>query len=559
MTAEVVRARIDSITYSSTDRPSISNIDLSVQKGDFLVVTGPPGAGKSTLLMTLNGIIPHYARAKLEGSVSVGGTDTKSAEIYELARTVGLVLEDPDQQLLAPTVEEEIAFGPINLGLEKEDIRERVRWALDVCRLEKYAQVDPSELSGGMRQALAVAAVLAMRPAIIALDEPTALLDPLGSSQLMSTVSKLNKDLGMTVVMATQNLESVAELANRLAVMNNGIIASIGDFGTTVSNTDLLEGLGINPPQVARLASAIGLRKIPYTLAEAMKSFPRPSHVGEFRRGGAYPSPSGEPAVVVKNLHHVYENGIEALKGVDLTVSKGEIHALIGQNGSGKTTLAKHLVGLLRPSNQDAVVNVMGIDVTSTKPVDLIRTVNYSFQNPDHQIFSPTVLDELSFGPRNVGFPDPDGTARTLLSRFGLEQLADSDPRSQDRYTKRLIGVLSVLALDPKVLVLDEPTNGLDAKSAASLMKLILEAGVTALLITHDMELVARYSQSVTVLRDGHVIKSGVSREVLADVEMLKSTWLEPPQVFRLMKSLGADEPVFTVEEACKMFQGGGA
>jgi len=559
MAAEVVHARIDSVTYSGADRPSLSNIDLSVQGGDFLVVTGPPGAGKSTLLMTLNGIIPHYARAKLEGSVSVGGVDTKSSEIYELAKTVGLVLEDPDQQLLAPTVEEEIAFGPINLGLEKKDIRERVRWALNVCRLEKYAQVDPSELSGGMRQALAVAAILAMEPAIIALDEPTALLDPLGSSQLMSTVSKLNKDLGMTVIMATQNLESVAELANRLAVMDNGIIASIGDFGSTVSNTGLLEGLGINPPQVARLASAIGLQKIPYTLSEAVKSFPRPSHMKELGRGGEVQNPSGEPAVVVKNLHHVYENGIEALKGVDLTVSRGEVHALIGQNGSGKTTLAKHLVGLLKPSNQDAVVNVMGIDVTSTKPVNLIRTVNYSFQNPDHQIFSPTVLDELSFGPRNVGFPDPDGTARSLLTRFGMEHLAESNPRSQDRYTKRLIGVLSVLALDPKVLVLDEPTNGLDAKSAASLMKLILEAGVTALLITHDMELVARYSQAVTVLRDGHVIRSGTSREVLADVEMLKSTWLEPPQVFRLMKSLGADAPVFTVEEARSMFQGGSA
>jgi len=404
MAAEVVRARIDSVTYSSADHPSLSDIDLSVKGGDFLVVTGPPGAGKSTLLMTLNGIIPHYARARLEGSVSVGGTDTKSAEIYELAKTVGLVLEDPDQQLLAPTVEEEIAFGPINLGLEKEEIRGRVRWALDVCRLDRYAQVDPSELSGGMRQALAVAAILAMKPAIIALDEPTALLDPLGSSQLMSTVSKLNKDLGMTVIMATQNLESVAELANRLAVMDNGVIASIGDFGSIVSNTDLLERLGISPPQITRLASAIGLPKIPYTLTEAVKSFPRPSHASELGHRGASQTPSGEPAVVVKNLHHVYENGIEALKGVDLTISKGEVHALIGQNGSGKTTLAKHLVGLLKPSNQEAVVNVMGIDVTSAKTASLIRTVNYSFQNPDHQIFSPTVLDELSFGPGTWGF-----------------------------------------------------------------------------------------------------------------------------------------------------------
>ena len=184
MPAEVIRASIDFVTYTGADHPSLSSIDLSVRKGDFLVITGPPGAGKSTLLMTLNGIIPHYARAKLEGSVRVGGVETKSAGIPELAKTVGLVLEDPDQQLLAPTVEEEIAFGPINLGLEKGDIRERVRWALEVCRLERYAQVDPSELSGGMRQALAVAAVLAMKPEIIALDEPTALLDPLGSYAL---------------------------------------------------------------------------------------------------------------------------------------------------------------------------------------------------------------------------------------------------------------------------------------------------------------------------------------------------------------------------------------
>jgi len=557
---------IKELTYSypTSVQPVLKGIDLTVRKGEFLSIMGPTGAGKSTLCLTLNGIIPQSLSGTMKGTVVVDGMNTTIYGVHQLTSKVGMVFQEPESQLFAMNVQEELSFGPENLGVPPDEIRRRVDWALKVVRMEQFRMRSPFRLSGGQKQRVAIAAALSMYPNILVLDEPTAGLDPIGKMEVFSVVHDLKNMQNMTVIMVEHESEEIARFSDRIAVMNDGKIVLLGIPREVFSETETLTKIGLSVPQVCELARKMndGLRREkPYsfmTLQEAedviKKDFPRLSS-SKFTAPDR-PSPAtptlNDPAVQVEGLHFEYDKGVEVLRGIDLTIRKGEFVAIIGQNGSGKTTLVKHFNGLLRPTSGRILVNAAE---TAQKTVaQLSRTVGYLFQNPDHQIFSTTVEDEIAFGPKNLGVGRDEIEKRVAeaLKLVGLEDYRKVPPSTLGLGQRRKVTLAAIVAMKPDVMVLDEPTTGIDWNGSLQLMDSVTELnkqGHTIVTITHSMRVVAQYAHRTVVLANGKVILDGPTREVFAQPDILKTTFLAPPQITCLAQDLGLDPKTLSVDE----------
>jgi energy-coupling factor transport system ATP-binding protein len=528
---------------------------------------GPTGAGKSTLCLTLNGIIPQSLGGKMEGSVVVDGLSTLSNGVHILSGKVGMVFQEPESQLFSMNVEEEVSFGPENLGIPQNEIRRRVDWALDVVRMQQFRLRSPFRLSGGQKQRVAIAAALSMLPQILILDEPTAGLDPVGKMEVFSVVDKLRSMQNMTVVMIEHESEEIARFSDRIAVMNDGRIVLEGSPRQVFSRIDELSQLGLSLPQVCELAHKMnnGFRHEPeysfMTLQEAEDSV-RKSFVGKRSVQPVQPNDLGEgkaresiPAVKVEGLHFGYEKNLEVLQGIDLAIRRGEFVAIIGQNGSGKTTLVKHFNGLLRPTVGNVFVN--GIDTEHKTVAELSRTVGYLFQNPDHQIFSASVDEEIAFGPKNLGLGSGEVEKRVeeALKLVGLEEYKKVPPTTLGLGQRRKVTLAAIVAMKPDVMVLDEPTTGIDWSGSIQLMNSVRELnklGHTIVTITHSMRVVAQYADRIIVLANGKVILDGSTREVFSKPDVLKTTFLTPPQITCLAQELlplGFSPDILSVDE----------
>jgi len=557
-------------THLGASTPALKHIDLEIERGSITAIVGQVGAGKSTLLMTLNGLAPSVVPGKLEGEIIVAGQDLRGQDTVQMARYISLVFDDPVLQIVSLTVEEDVAFGPANLGLPREEVWERVHEALKRTRLEHFAKRNPRTLSGGEQQLLALAGVLAMRPRIVALDEPVAMLDPLGKAQMLSAVRELNEKYGTTVIITDSgtDIEAVCELADHMVLMNAGEIVAQGSPGEIFAQRDLVEEAKLKAPQVTRIAWQLnhqGSGSVPVTLEEGRKYIIR--WLGQRAIKKTKPQATFEPPVtkeqeaviIVNNLHHVFpvEPPVHALQGIDLTIRRGEMVALLGQNGSGKTTLSYHLVGVEKPTNKDAVVMVDGLDVVRAPLSEIVKHINYLFQNPANQLFCETFGEEVSFGPRQLGLPPDEIERRTrqALDKVGLGHLKDSYTFGILKSTETLLSLASVLAMDPQILIADEPTGGLDHAASEKVMQILTELneqGRTIIFITHDMELAAKYAKRIVVMQEGKVSIDGTPRRVFTQTEALKAMWLYPPQVTRLAQSLqeyGFPPDILTVDE----------
>lgn len=580
---------------------ALDGITLDIAAGECLGVTGTAGSGKSTLCLALNGLVPHATGGTVRGEVRVGGWSTKELPVPRLATRVGMVFQDPESNLVGLTVEDEVAFGPENLGVPREEIAARVAWALEAVGMASARRRPAAQLSGGQKQRVAIAAVLAMRPQVLVLDEPTAQLDPTGKEEVAAAIAALRRERGadLTVVLVEQDAELLARLADRVVVLDAGRIVLSGTTREIFTRVDHLAALGVFAPQVAevtaRLSAALGADLAALTPEEAAPALRarlrKPGHpersqeraepfVGDNpvpgdeslnaadRRGAAgepvltaseHDAAAPEPLVVVEGVHYRYGGSVPALRGVDLTLAPGEFVALLGVNGSGKTTLAKHLNGLLRPDA--GRVLVAGRDTRQHPPGELARVVGYVFQNPDHQIFQPTVAAEVASGPRNLGARGADLAERVdeALARFGLTDLRDRHPMLLGRAARRRVALAAVYATRPRLLVLDEPTGGLDRRDTAELMatlEALVAEGTTVLLITHDLRLAATHARRVVVMWDGRVVADGPPEAILADAERLAAAGLRPAPVTRLSLDL-ADTgmlPALTVESFCEAF-----
>src|SRR5215216_2786563 len=548
--------------YRGQQKPALSGVDLEVAEGEFVVVMGPSGSGKSTLCVSLNGLIPHFFRGKMEGEVRVGGRSTREGRVGEFAQEVGLVFQDFEAQLFSTNVALEVAFGPENFEVEREEMVRRVETVLRQVRLEGFEDRTPATLSGGQKQRLAIASVLAIQPRILCLDEPTTDLDPIGKLGVFEIAEELKNRDDVTLIVVEHETEETLE-ADRIVVLRDGKIVADRPAREVRRDVELLEESSVMPLQVARFFHERGTEdgQLPLTPGEGTEEFERrgwrviPERHKELveadeRREEDY----GAPIIEVEGLTHRYPNGVVALEGVDLSVREGEFLAVLGQNGSGKTTLVKHFNGLLKPT--EGSVRVDGEETVKQGIRRLGQRVGYVFQNPDHQIFSDTVAEEVAFGPkiREMEEDEIEERVQEALAAVGMEERGDEDPFGLTKGERQRVAVASVLAVRPEVLILDEPTTGLDYAEQRSMMDLVRnlnEAGSTIIVVTHTMWVVSEYAHRAVVMRDGKVALQGTVREVFTEEDELRDAALRPPHIVSMGNSLGF--PVLSVEEMLKV------
>ena len=551
-----------SYRYRGQEKPALDGVDLEVAEGEFVVVMGPSGAGKSTLCTSLNGLIPHFFRGKMEGEVRVRGRSTREGKVGEFAQEVGLVFQDFEAQLFSTNVALEVAFGPENFQVGHEEMKRRVESVLGRVRLDGFEGRQPSTLSGGQKQRLAIASVLAIEPRVLCLDEPTTDLDPVGKLGVFEIAEELKDRDEVTLIVVEHETEETID-ADRIVVLRDGKVVADRPAREVLCDVELLQDSKVMPLGVARFFREHGVaaEDLPLTPEEGVEEFRRrgwwlswQQHrrlvTEDERRADGY----GEPLIEVSELSHRYPNGVVALEGVDLTVRQGEFLAVLGQNGSGKTTLVKHFNGLLEPTSGSVRVDGEG---TVEQGIRLLgQRVGYVFQNPDHQIFSDTVFEEVAFGPKIRDLDEDDVKERVeeALAAVGLEGYEEEDPFGLTKGERQRVAVASVLAVRPEVLILDEPTTGLDHAEQRSMMDLVKrlnESGSTIIVVTHTMWVVAEYAHRAAVIRDGKVVLNGTVREVFAEEEELRDAALRPPHIVSLGNSLGFT--VLSVDEMLRV------
>ncbi|MBM3670961.1 MAG: ATP-binding cassette domain-containing protein [Actinobacteria bacterium] len=504
----------DGVSFAYPDADvALHDVELGITAGEVLVCAGSSGSGKSTLLRCVNGLVPHSSGGRFSGEVVAFGRSTRTHAPRELADVVGFVGQDPEGQFVVDHVERDIAFVLENLGMTESAMRRRVEEALDALGIAHLRDRAPATLSGGERQRAAIAGALAAAPSALVLDEPTSQLDPQGADDVFAALGRLNADLGTTVVLAEHRLERAAVLADRITILDGGRVSAPARPRSALADYS-------GAPSVTRLGRVLGWDPPPLTVREA-----RAAATSHPLLGAPF-EPSmptrGEPLMQADRLD-VSLGGQKVLRSVSMDIHRGDVIALLGRNGAGKTTLLRALASL-----QD-------ID-GGTRSGD--ATVGYVPQDPGLLLFAPSVRREVAETLRLLKRVD-DGAVDGWLQRLGLEQLADRHPRSLSGGERQRVAIASVAVGGAEVLLLDEPTRGMDAHSRTVLERMAHEhaaAGGAAVLATHDVELAARCATRAVVLGDGEVVAEGDARDVLAGS-------LYAPQVLRVLP------PFLTVEE----------
>lgn len=545
---------------------ALDNISFSVDEGEFVAIVGRNGSGKSTLARHLNGLL-----LPVGGTVCVFGKYTHAQElIWDIRSRLGMVFQNPDNQLVATTVEEDIAFGPENLGIAPGEIRKRINEALEKVNMTPYLDHSPHMLSGGQKQRVAIAGVLAMHPKCLVLDEATSMLDPEGRDDVISILRKLNREEHITIVLITHHMNEAAQ-AHRIIVMDRGRIVLEGTPKEVFREEGTLRQAGLDVPQISALYLE-GIRnglfekdKLPVHIDEAEELFSRvdlikPAGTGILPKTQL---PQSEEIISIKSLSYIYMPKTpyerKALKNVSLTVHRGEFLGIIGHTGSGKSTLIQHLNGLLTPT--EGSIEVAGIIPKGKALKELRRKVGLIFQNPEDQLFEETVQKDIAFGLKKMGLSETDIAERIAeaVSITGLsEDILDKSPFELSGGQKRRVAIAGVIVMNPEILVLDEPTAGLDPQGSTEiysfLLKLRKERNTTIIVVSHVMEDVARYCDRAAVMNDGELVLLGSTREVFQKKSFLENIGLNVPEVTELFFRLNSKNPgirkdILTVEE----------
>ena len=553
--------------YPNTTKLALDGLDFEIEKGSFIGIIGENGAGKSTLCQAFNGLVPGFFKGAYGGKVLIGGTEVAKTTVSKLCQKVGLVFQNPFNQLSGAkeTVFEEIAFGLQNFGVPKEEMISRVNEVMELLDIADYQDRNPFDLSGGQMQRVALAGILAMKPEVIVLDEPTSQLDPAGSEEVFAAVDKLAKS-GITIIMVEQKLEKLAEYCDRILLLHQGKQIAFDSPEQIFSREDL-QSYGVNPPAYTRICQAFGVKKdngcYPASLKDVLvlkDLFPEENVFGlgkkSLDRNAEIRSAREETASCeqsVFNIEHLkiqYVENVPVLQDVNLTIDNRPT-AIIGQNGAGKTTLVKLLKGLLKPLG--GRIYYGGSDIAEKSVAMLAGEIGYVFQNPDDQIFKYHVIDEVMFGPQNIGMTKEQAREKAVaaLKLVGLEQFVDENPYDLELAERKLVAIASVLAMDTKVIILDEPTIAQDWKGRKIIQKMIRDLssqGKTVIAILHDMDFVAECFERVIVMAHGKVLADGTKDEVFAQKDILEQARLDQPYLTKLCQQLGYKKLYFSLE-----------
>ena len=551
------------------ETPALRGVSFNVEEGTFLVVTGRTGAGKSTLCLALNGLIPQSFGGRMEGSVRVAGLDSAQADIASLARTVGIVQQNPESQITGLTVAEDVEFGLENLALSIDEIRTRAAAALATVGLSDLSERSPWQLSGGQKQRLAIAAALAFQPRILVLDNPTAELDPVGRADVLRTIARLNREQGITIVLVTQELHEAIPYADRLIVLDEGRVAADGAPASVLQEPARLRRLGVKLPDLIGIASALEAcgrwaGPMPLTQDAAEQGIRRMVSAipaTSMREPSSPVTSQGDAIVRFEGVRFGYAGGAEILQGIDLVIESGAFVAVMGANGAGKTTIAKHLNGLLRPVSGRVLVD--GKDTRQHTVAQMAASVGYVFQNPDHQIVCRHLGEELALGPVNCGWSPQRIEAATarVMQLFAFTD-RDADPFFMGLAERNLVALATSLMMEPRILVLDEPATGADHGVITRLMTRVAELnrqGLTVIMVTHDAALVAEYAQRLVVVKDGRIALDGRPADVFRTGEAMYGCRIAPPPTLELcvrLANLGMP-PFVSASQAIGALAGG--
>lgn len=523
--------------YGGAERPALDGVDIEVGSGEHTLIMGPTGAGKTTLCCALRGLLGSFLEGELSGELSVADSEITPARgaarsIAAMAPLIGLVFQDFEKQLFSTSVAKEIAFGPENMRLERAEIRRRVEWAMALVGLERYGDRAPAALSGGEKQRLAIASVLAMQPRMLVLDEPTTDLDPAGKEQIFGLREKLAGVVEL-LVMVEHEIEPALSF-DRIVLFSGGRVVESGGR-SLLAQAALFERHAVQPWEPAVVGQAIGVEGLEEERIEAaLMSRARPPQCAPIEIA------PGNEAVTLSSIGFGYGEA-PVLDDLSLTIGDGEFVAILGANGCGKTTTAKIMAGLLKPTHGE--VRLFGESIRGHDFAWIASRVGYVFQNPDHQIFASTIAEEVAFGAKNMGLAGDELTHRVkdVLATVGLDLLAASDPFTQPKGYRQMVAVASVLAMRPRILILDEPTTGLDLAGQRGVFRLLEElhgAGHTIVVITHSMRAALAHAQRTIVMKDGRIIADGRSDEVFYGGR-LEDAGLRVPPIVRLGRAAG--------------------
>jgi energy-coupling factor transport system ATP-binding protein len=533
-----IQLRDVTFTYADATVPALQNINLTVRRGELIVVMGKTGAGKTTLAKCLNRTIPAFQPGMLQGRVQILGQNLTNQGVGDLAGIIGLVSQDFEAQLFATNVLHEMTFAMEQLGIPTAEMSDRVRDALGAVGLAGFERRDPATLSGGEKQRLAIGAVLALRPPIFVFDEPTTDLDPVGKGEIFAVLDRLRRD-GYTLVLIEHEI-TAADHADRVILLDGGCIVAAAPPAQVLPDIDLLEQHAVRAADLDRIAARLSLGPALRTAGE-LADLLRPRV--EVRDASEPPSAAPTaPILSVEKASYSYDDSRLALADVTVQVARGDSTALIGQNGSGKTTLAKLMNGLLIPAAGRVLLDGRPINDLSLNHV--ASEIGYVFQNPDHQIFAATVADEVAFGPRNLGLAGAEVAERVeeALTAVGLHGYQHHDPFLFGKGQRQRLAVASLLAMRPQVLILDEPTTGLDYPEQRQMMNLVArlqQQGMTLIMITHSPWVVAEYARRGVLLAHGQVLFNGPLRDLFAQEDLLERCHFRAPDVTRLGRRLG--------------------
>ena len=560
------------------ENSALDGVNIEVEEGQFIAILGHNGSGKSTFARHINALLTPD-----EGTLYVNGWDTKDeSKLWKIRQNAGMVFQNPDNQIIATVVEEDVGFGPENLGVSTEEIWERVEKALSAVGMLEYRHSSPNKLSGGQKQRVAIAGVVAMKPKCIVLDEPTAMLDPNGRKEVLKTVKELNKQENVTVILITHHMNEVID-ADKVFVMDSGKVVLEGTPREIFSKVSELKKLGLDVPQATEIAynlkgKGIDLGDCVLSIKEFKQRYKQVtgkdiaslnlqeshSRLDDNLDENLSDKENANKKLILeaKNLSYIYEEGTANEKGaldeVSLNIHEGEFLAIIGHTGSGKSTLIQHLNGLMRADSGSIYFNGEDIYAKEFSMPFLRKHVGLVFQYPEHQLFETTVLTDVCFGPKNLGLSKDEvvEAAKKALKQVGLgEEYYEKSPFELSGGEKRRVAIAGVLAMNPEVLILDEPTAGLDPKGRDKILnqlkKLQTERNIAIVLVSHSMEDVAKYAERLVVMSGGKKLYDGACREVFSHYKELENIGLAAPQVTYLMAESG--RTVMTVDEAVEI------
>ena len=557
---------INGLTYSypGAAQPTLNNISLQIERGDFLAVVGNNGCGKSTLCKVLNGLIPHFITGNFHGEVQVEGLNTLESDVGTLARKVGYVYQDFENQIVRPTVLDDASYSCLNYAFP--DYLDRGRQALKQCGLEGREEEYIWQLSGGQTHLLALAGAVSLSPDVLILDEPIAQLDPMHADRIYQVLRELNQNYGKTVIVIEHHTEYIADFCKHVLLMRDGGVQWLLPTRQALQRVEELEACNIFPPQVTQAAHRLQKAgrlpagaELPTTVEEGRNAFsalryrPRAAEVPEVR-------PTEETAVSFENVCLSYRSvkgePRTIFDGLNLKIHKGERVALIGSNGAGKSTLMKMMVGMLRP--QKGTVSLLEEPIGEKRAEDLSRQISLVYQNPEEMFIKDSIGGDIAYAMQVRGVPDWQQRTDALLERFRLKTLQHRDGRLMSGGQMRRASLAIGVALEPGILLLDEPTANLDIATRREILAVLEDMKdmiETAVIATHDMQLVCQWAQRIIVLRGGQVVADGNRDEIFSRQDLVDLVGIRPPEIFSMARALDPNALCYTIDEFTDCFQ----